>query len=226
MQNELLWIGLLIINFSGVILAYKIFGKKGLYVWTAMAVILANMQVMKTIAIFGFVTALGNVIYSSLFLVTDILCENHSKEDARNAVLIGFFVLIFTTIIMQITLYFIPHASDILSGSLHNIFQFLPRITVASLTAYFVSQNFDVWFYSRIRTWTQDKHLWLRNNLSTFISQIIDNSIFTWIAFVGFGIFWTRVFDWPVILSIFLTSFVLKWIVAILDTPFLYYIKK
>ena len=69
MINELLWVALVIVNFTGVILAYKYFGKKGLFAWTAMAVILANIQVMKTVEIFGFVTAMGNIIYSSLFLV-------------------------------------------------------------------------------------------------------------------------------------------------------------
>ena len=61
-----------------VILIYRLFGKTGLYIWTAVAVILANIQVMKTIQVFGLVTALGNVIYSSLFLVTDIINENYS----------------------------------------------------------------------------------------------------------------------------------------------------
>ena len=69
MINELLWIGLLVISFLMVIFAYRFFGKTGLYIWTAVGIILANIQVMKTIQVFGLVTALGNVIYSSLFLV-------------------------------------------------------------------------------------------------------------------------------------------------------------
>ena len=86
MINELLWIGTLLLSFLMVILAYRLFGKTGLYVWTAIGVILANIQVMKTIQVFGLVTALGNVIYASLFLVTDIINENHSKKDAQKAV--------------------------------------------------------------------------------------------------------------------------------------------
>ena len=68
MINEILWIGTLLFSFVMVILAYKIFGKTGLYIWTAAAVIIANIQVMKTVQVFGLVTALGNVIYASLFL--------------------------------------------------------------------------------------------------------------------------------------------------------------
>ena len=54
------------------------------------------------------------------------------------------------------------------------------------------------------------------------VSQLIDNFVFTWIAFVGFGIFWTQVFPAEVIVEIFITSYIMKFIVAALDTPFVY----
>jgi len=215
MINEVLWIGLIFSCFIGVILAYRLFGKTGLYIWTAIGVILANIQVMKTIQIFGLVTALGNVIYSSLFLVTDILNENHSKKDAQKAVWIGFFVLIATTIIMQITIQFIPDESDFLSENITKIFSFLPRIAFASLLAYLISQNHDVWFFARLKNKHKKKMLWFRNNLSTISSQLIDNIIFTLIAFVG-------VFSASVIIQIFITSLIMKVIVASCDTPFIY----
>jgi len=219
MINELLWIGLLITSFLMVILAYKLFGKTGLYIWTAAAVILANIQVMKTIQVFGMVTALGNVIYSSLFLTTDILNENHTKKDAQKAVWIGFFVLISTTILMQITLYFVPHESDFLGEHITAIFSFLPRIAFASLLAFLISQSHDVWFFAKLKKKHKKKHLWLRNNLSTISSQLLDNTIFTLIAFVG-------VFSWDIIGQIFLTSLILKVIVASCDTPFVYLARK
>lgn len=216
MLNELLWIGLLISSFFIVILSYRLFGKTGLYIWTATAVILANIQVMKTVQVFGLVTALGNVIYSSLFLVTDILNENHSEKDAQKAVWIGFFVLITTTIVMQITIQFIPDQSDFLSEQIAAVFSFLPRIAFASLVAYLLSQTHDVWFFSKLKKRHDKKHLWLRNNLSTTISQLLDNIVFTLIAFVG-------VFEWVIVAQIFLTSMILKVIVAACDTPFVYW---
>lgn len=219
MINESLWIGLLIINLLTVILAYRLFGKTGLYVWTAVAVILANIQVMKTIEVFGLVTALGNVIYSSLFLVTDIINENHSKKDAQKAVWIGFFVLISTTILMQITIYFVPHESDFLSEHLSAIFSFLPRIAFASLIAYLISQSHDVWFFASLKKRHRRRLLWFRNNSSTIISQLIDNIIFTLVAFIG-------VFSWSIIGQIFLTSMILKIVVAVCDTPFIYLARK
>jgi uncharacterized integral membrane protein (TIGR00697 family) len=219
MINELLWIGLLLTSFLIVILAYKLFGKTGLYVWTAVGVILANIQVMKTIQVFGLVTAMGNVIYSSLFLVTDIINENHSKKDAQKAVWIGFFVLIATTIIMQISIQFVPDESDFLSEHITAIFSVLPRIAFASLIAYLISQCHDVWFFAKLKNRHKKRNLWLRNNLSTVTSQLLDNSIFTLIAFVG-------VFSWDIIGQIFLTSFILKVIIAACDTPFVYLARK
>ena len=219
MINELLWIGLLFCSFLMVSLAYKLFGKTGLYIWTAIAVILANIQVMKTVEVFGLVTAMGNVIYSSLFLVTDIINENHSKKEAQKAVWIGFFVLIATTIIMQITIQFIPHESDFLSEHISAIFSFLPRIAFASLVAYLISQSHDVWFFALLKKKHKEKFLWLRNNLSTISSQLIDNIVFTLIAFVG-------IFSWDIIAQIFLTSLIMKIIVSVCDTPFVYWARK
>jgi uncharacterized integral membrane protein (TIGR00697 family) len=219
MINELLWIGLLFTSFFMIILSYRLFGKTGLYIWTAVCVILANIQVMKTVQIFGLVTALGNVVYSSLFLVTDIINENHSKKDAQKAVWIGFFVLIATTIIMQITIQFVPHESDFISTHIEAVFSVLPRIAIASLIAYLVSQSHDIWFFSKLKNRYKKKRLWLRNNLSTIISQFIDNIIFTLIAFTG-------VFSWDIIAQIFLTSMILKIIVAVCDTPFIYWARK
>lgn len=216
MINELLWIGSIIVCFFMVILAYRLFGKTGLFIWMTIGVILANIAVMKTVKIFGMVTALGNVIYSSLFLTTDILNENYSKKEAQKAVWIGFFVLISVTILMQITINFIPDESDFLSEHITAIFNFLPRITLASLTAYLISQTFDVFIFANLKKRHKRKYLWLRNNFSTSLSQFIDTIIFTLIAFVG-------IFSWIIILQIFITSMIMKIVISFCDTPFIYY---
>ena len=224
MINELLWVGLMLISFFMIILAYKLFGKYGLYAWTAMAVILANIQVMKTVEVFGLVTALGTVIYSSLFLVTDILNENHGKKDAERSVWIGFFILVSTTIIMQITLFFVPHESDFLSPHIKAIFSLLPRIAFASIIAYLASQFHDVFLFARLKKVWKGKKLWLRNNLSTMASQTIDNILFTFIAF-GPIPFLGQVFEWNIIFQIFIVALIMKYVVALLDTPFIYLVR-
>ncbi len=216
--NESLWILLLLVNFFTIIGIFKFFGRTGLFVWIGVTTILANIQVLKIIEIFGFVTALGNIIYSSTFLVTDILNELYGKKEAKKAVYIGFFTLIATTIIMTLCIYFIPHSSDIGHQSIKNIFSLMPRIALASLTAYFVSNNLDIWLFDLIKKRTKGRYLWIRNNTSTLTSQLIDNAIFTLIAFTG-------VLPFKIILEIFLTSYFLKFIITACDTPFLYLAK-
>ena len=215
MTNELLWFGLMILCYLAVLLIYKLFGRKGLFAWVAMSIILANIQVMKTIQIFGLVTAEGNIVYSSIFFVSDILNEVYGKNEARKAVYVGFFVLVMTTVIMQVTLMFIPDSSDTMAPHLAAIFGFMPRIALASLAAYICSQMYDVWMYAFIKKYHGRKLLWLRSNVSVIFSQLIDNTMFTIIAFYG-------IFSWDIILQIYVTSLMLKIIVSFVDTPFLY----
>jgi hypothetical protein len=224
MTNEILFFVTLPVSFLGILLAFRLFGRAGLYAWTVMAIILANIEVLKIVEVFGFVTALGNVVYGTTFLVTDILTERYGRRAAFLAVQLGFFTLVALTVLLQLTLAFTPHSSDFLSGNLDRIFGFMPRIAVASLAAYLLSQNLDVWLFDRIRRRTGPRLVWLRNNVATMVSQLFDNMVFTWIAFVGpFGLFgWERWLSWGEILSIFLTSYAMKWVVAVCDTPFLY----
>ncbi len=224
MQNELLWLAMLLANFFLIILAYKLFGKWGLIMWIPISVIVANVQVIQTIELFGLAATLGNIVYASSFLVTDILSENYGKKDAQKAVWIGFFSLLAMTLLMNLALAFKPLAGDdfamVSHDALSTIFGLMPRIAIASLLAYLLSQRHDVWAYhfwkKRFKT---DSQIWIRNNLSTMISQLIDSSVFVLIAFYG-------VFETPVLIEIFVTTYLLKWVVAAADTPFVYWAKK
>ena len=219
MYNESIWIGLVILTFIGIIFSYKLFGKTGLYVWTGIAMIICNIQVLKTIALFGMVSTLGNALYGTTFLATDILNEIYGAKEARKAVWIGFYVTIFTMIIMQICLKFIPDISDFAQGSLATIFGLFPRIVLASLVAYVLSQFHDVWAYQIWRKkFSKDSQIWIRNNASTMVSQAIDSGVFCFIAFWG-------MFPKEVFLSILFTTYLFKWIVAVCDTPFVYIAK-
>ncbi len=215
MTNNTIWLVLLVVNYGLIALAFKFFRQHGLFAWITLASILANIQVVKTIELFGFVTTLGNIMYGTSFLATDILSECYGEEEAKKGVFIGIFSIVATTLIMQICLWFAPHSSDTSSVALNTIFSLLPRIAFASITAYVISQNFDVWFYGYLRSRYPEK-LWLRNNLSTMTSQLIDNTIFTLIAFWG-------VFPTDVVMQIFATTYVMKWLVALLDTPVIYW---
>lgn len=203
-------------------MAYRFFGKPGLFAWMAIAIIIANIQVTKIIEVFGLVTAMGNVIYGSTFLVTDILTEKYGKREARKAVFMGFFAMVFATIIMQITLLFEPHESDFVSEAMATVFQFMPSAMIASLTAYVFSQLHDVWAFEMWKKRTKGRFLWLRNNASTMVSQFIDNVTFTLLFFVVFNPEFLASLGWKGIFDIFITSYAMKFIVALLDTPFIY----
>lgn len=215
-MNELLWLAMLLINFLAILLAYRLFGKTGLYIWIPIATIIANVQVLKTVDIFTVTATLGNIVYATSFLVTDILSENYGRKEAAKAVKIGFFSLIFMTVLMYVALQFKPSPDDFAQESLQTIFGIMPRIALASLSAYLLSQTHDIWMYNLIkRKFPAERFIWIRNNGSTMISQLIDTAVFCFIAFSG-------VFSWNVFWQIFWTTYLLKWVVAAADTPFIY----
>ncbi|MDT8389524.1 MAG: queuosine precursor transporter [Lentisphaeria bacterium] len=218
-MNTSLWFLMLAVNFTAILLLYRFAGKTGLYVWIPISTIVANIQVLKTVELFGVTATLGNIVYASSFLVTDILSENYGKKEAARAVAIGFFSLIAMAALMNLALWFEPAESDFAQDSLKTIFGIMPRIAAASLTAYVLSQTHDVYAF---HFWKKQKpgirYLWVRNNASTMVSQLIDTTVFCVIAFTG-------VFPWPVFWQIFWTTYMLKWLVAAADTPFVYWAK-
>lgn len=219
MSNEILLVIEVFLTFGILLLAYRLFGKLGLFIWIPIATILANIQVLVSVSIFGLVGTLGNVIYSSNFLATDIISEKYGKKDATRAVAIGFFALIATTVLMNFSLLYTP-LGDALSKESYNhvksIFSVMPRLAFASLLAFLVSQTHDIWaFEIWKRKFAGKKYLWIRNNASTIVSQIIDNGIFTVVAFWG-------TMPKENILQIFITTFIFKTILSIADTPFVY----
>ncbi len=220
MSNEVIWLGFAIINFILMVTSYKLFGKYGLLTWIAMGTILANIQVVKMVELFGMTATLGNIMFGTLFLATDTLNEKYGLKAARSSVFIGFFTLISTVIIMQVALQFTSAGDGVVQSALETIFGLMPRIALASLTAYLVSQLLDVYLFQKIKTALPANNLLFARNLgSTLISQLIDSLIFVPIAFLG-------VVSGSILWEIIFTTYVIKLIVAALDTPFIYLMKR
>ncbi|MBO6147414.1 MAG: queuosine precursor transporter [Lachnospiraceae bacterium] len=217
MSNELIFFITVLVFLGSVLLLYKLFGKNGLYAFAIFGTLLGNVAVCKNVDIFGAATTTGNVLYASTFLVTDILSEKYGKKDASKAVAYSFSVMLLWMLGTQLILWFTPNANDYINDSLKIVFGLVPRITVASLIGFVCSQNLDVFLYHYIWSRTGDSRawLWLRNNGSTLTSQLIDTVLFVCIAF--WGVYPTGVF-----LSILITTYVFKAIVALLDTPYIY----
>jgi uncharacterized integral membrane protein (TIGR00697 family) len=218
--NELWGLGFALFNFVLLLIMYKTFGKTGLFAWVAVATILANIQVTKTIEIIGLTATLGNSLYASTFLATDILNEKYGRKEAKKAVWLGFSSLLIMVLTMQFGLQFLPADSDFAQGSLETIFGLVPQIAIASLIAYLLAQHIDVIVFSALRRiFPKDSQFWIRNNGSTLLSQLLDTLIFTSIAFYG-------VFPFDVWIQIFISTYVLKFIVSVMGTPFGYMAKK
>lgn len=220
MPNEIIWVLFALVNFVLFMVMYKLFGKIGIFVWIAMSTILANIQVFEFINLFGFEATLGNIMYGTIFLGTDALNEIYGKKDARKAVLLGFTVMVFTKVIMGIALLFVPSINDTANPALSLLFGVhFDTIMLGSISAFLISQSLDVNLYQWIRKrLPQNKFLWVRNNGSTILSQLVDTVIFVTIAFVWFV-------ELNVLLEIMLTTYLIKVLVAALDTPFIYLAK-
>lgn len=221
MMNEILLIGSLIFIYGMALLGYKLFGKTGLYCISAAATILANIEVLIMIKAFGAEQTLGNVLFAVTFLITDILSECEGKKAADKAVYTSFFASIFFLVLSQSWLHYVPSESDWASPAIQTIFSNTPRMIIASLAVYGISQLFDVWLYHKIWDMTSKKSgnrrsfLWLRNNGSTLVSQLINTFLFTLFAFYG-------TYGWSQIISIFISSYVIYIFTSLLDTPVVY----
>jgi uncharacterized integral membrane protein (TIGR00697 family) len=210
----------IIINLIILLGFYKLFGKTGLFVWIAVASIIANIQVNKSIALIGLTATLGNSIYGSIFLATDILNEKYGAKEANRSVVFGFSSSIVMLVTMSLSLLFIPSVNDYAQDSLITLFNPAIRIVLGSLLAYLVAQFLDIKLFNVIkRKLPSNKYMWVRNNVSTILSQGVDTLIFVTIAFLF-------VYEASILLQIYASTFILKVIIALIDTPFLYIAKK
>ena len=183
----------------------------------AVCLILSNILASKILLLFGvFVIPSAVVAYPITFLMTDVIGEIWGKQQANRTVRIGL-VCQLLCILLTLIAIFLPVApfadnqemfKSILGSSV--------RVTVASLIAYMASQTWDVFVFHKLKD-KSEKHKWLRNNLSTMTSQIIDTAIFITIAFYG---------TVPNILTMILSQYFIKFIFALLDTPFFYWMTR
>lgn len=218
--NEILLLISVAVIYGTVVLAYRFFGKQGLFAFSAVATVLANIEVLILVDAFGMEQTLGNVMFASTYLVTDILSENESKRDASRAVYIGIFTSVIMLVFTGMWLLYKPSASDTVMPAISVIFSKTPRLMLASILGYALSQRFDVWLYHAWWDFTSKrsdsrKFLWLRNNGSTLVSQIINTVIFTTVAFWG-------MYDIPTFISIMISSYVIYIFTSLLDTPVVY----
>lgn len=222
-NQELLWVTTVFADLGCTLLLYRLFGKAGLQVAIALAILLANLQGPKLTVIFGMQTSLGVIFYSSIFFATDVLSENYGKEAANKAVRMGFAVSVIVLLMLSLALLYLPSTrpeTAAYSAAIHESFativDFTPRFIFGSLLAYFISQHFDVWAFHKIKSWTGDRWLWLRNNGSTLSSQVVDTTIYSLVA-------WWGIVDLKTAIALGAAKYVFKMAIAAIDTVFIYW---
>ena len=226
-NQELLWLLTVVYDLGLAILLYRFFGKYGLYTAVVLGIILGNLQGGKVseLTLFGysFTASMGAILYSGIYFATDVLNEKFGREEANRAVMLGFVANVAVMVTLLISIQFKP--SNITGSALevHNAISTLagysPIFVIGSLTAYLISQTFDVWFFHKIRSYTGESKLWLRNNLSTITSQLLDTMIyqFTWVM-AGMDI--------KTAFLIAVTKYIFKVFIAGIDTIFIYWVRK
>tara|TARA_R110000868_G_scaffold64108_2_gene192857 strand:- start:519 stop:1289 length:771 start_codon:yes stop_codon:yes gene_type:complete len=222
-QQELLWFLTIAIDLGFAIILYRLFGRQGLYASIVISLLLANLQGPKLTEIFGLQTSMGVILYSSIYFATDLLSERYGRKEANRAVMIGFVVSIIFIVMTSISLMYLPSTNPNTAEfalSIHQatstLFNFSPRFVIGSLLAYLISQRLDVWIYHVIKAKTQGRHLWLRNNLSTMLSQAVDTLIYGVVV-------WWGIVDFVTAMQLALAKYLFKVIIALADTPFLYW---
>ncbi len=168
---------------------------------------------------FRFEVSVGILPYPITFLITDILSEIYGKKKANKVVIAGIFASFFSMLIILIA-DFAPaiESSPIDDQTFHQVFGLSPLAVFASMMAYLFAQFIDIKIFHFWKKLTKGKHLWLRNNFSTFASQFIDTFV------VLFLLCSFNILPWNVFTSLLISGFLFKVIVAALDTPILYVI--
>lgn len=157
----------------------------------------------------------GSFVHALTFPCTDAVAEVWGAKRARFMVYMGTVVYLFCTVMLVVGVKVSPAEGWELNDAYRAIFEGAPRIVAGSLVATIVAQLWDIYVFEWIKKRTGRKHLWLRNNASTFGSQLLDTSLFYVVAFYG-------IIPNDVLPKVILGTFVLKLGVAVVDTPIVY----
>ncbi len=167
--------------------------------------------------LYTFEISVGILPYPITFLITDIISEVYGKRKANQIVTIGIFASFFSMLIVFVS-GIVPATdwSPVSDGLFNKVFGATAIAVLASMLAYLFAQYIDIQLFHFWKRITKGKHLWLRNNFSTFLSQFVD-TFTVLILLCSFG-----KIEWKLFSSLLLSGFLFKVLIAALDTPLLY----
>lgn len=189
----------------------------GLYV---ALVIFANIVAIKSVTYhIGSIVVNASaavLIFSVTFLLTDIVNEKFGREETQRMILIALFCQIGISLFSVLVVKALPSPFFENQKSIELLLGSVPRIVFASLVAFYVSENVDAYLFQGFKKLTHGKHLWMRNVFSSLPAMFLDSLIFIALAFYG---------TLPLLPLIFGQT-LMKWMVGIIDIPFMYLARK
>lgn len=178
--------------------------------------LVANKFVTVDLGFKVFIVSAGILPYPLTFLVTDLISELYGQKKANLVVFSGFIASIFVLFFLWLGGQFSSIPSSVVGDYTYDlVFQNAWRIIAASMVAYLFAQFIDVKIFHFWKKLTNGKHLWLRNNGSTIVSQLVDTALVVSILFVG-------VWDSNQIISAVIDGWLFKMLMAFIDTPVIY----
>ena len=178
--------------------------------------LIANKFVTVDLGFKVFIVSAGILPYPLTFLVTDLISELYGQRKANLVVFSGFIASLFVLLFLWLGGQFNSIPDSLVNDEIYNsVFQNAWRLIAASMIAYLFAQFVDVRIFHFWKKLTDGKHLWLRNNGSTIVSQLVDTTLVICILFVG-------VWNADQILSAIIDGWIFKMLMALLDTPIIY----
>lgn len=179
-------------------------------------------ELIRTGSLYQMIVPAGVIAYPITFLATDLISELFGRRKAQLVVWVGFWMNMFLIAVMSFN-YWLPNAYGV-SGGLglyDGVFEFMIGNTLASMLAYLTAQTVDVRLFHFWKTLTKGKHLWLRNNASTMVSQMVDTVAILSILYMA-GNLGENVNSLSALIVLIFNAYLFKFIAALLDTPFFY----
>lgn len=199
-----------------------------LFVCTFVAVLLlTNVIVTKHFNLGPFVLTAGAITYPFTFSLLDIISEIYGPHKARIAVWMGLIGSLFMTVVLQLVMRLPPYVeAPVDHATFQLLFGFTPGIVLGSMTAYLAAQFIDIYLFDWARRFTNNKHLWFRNNISTLVSQFVDTMLFGLVAWVVWPFFVPNEsvapLPWAAWYWITINEYAFKVVFTILNTPLVY----
>lgn len=210
MYNELVFI-LQTSIIGSTTLAALAFGQSALVAWISVQAILANVFVLKQTTLFGLTATCSDAFMIGSILGLNLIREYYGKKATQQTIWISFGCLVAYTMLSRIHLWFLPAVDDTTHEAFSILLGSMPRITIASLSVYFLVQHIDAWLYGYLKTHWNTRYLVMRNYVSLALSQLIDTVLFSFLGLYGIV---------GNIGSIIIVSYAIKVVVICIVTPY------